>query len=142
MRTPSSLPVTVRGGAVTEAAAPRVVLVVDDSVDARVLLGNLLDEAGCQAVGAATGVEGLRLARELRPAVIFLDLLLPKISGYDVLRILQSDESLRDTPVVVVSAVGNESRSALAGAWAILDKPVDRAALFEVLHTLNIAVPH
>ncbi|MEO7711454.1 MAG: PAS domain S-box protein [Gemmatimonadaceae bacterium] len=141
MRTPSSMPVEVRGRGVAAGVAPHVVLVVDDSVDARVLLGNLLDEAGCHAVGAATGVEGLRLARELRPAVIFLDLLLPKISGYDVLRILQSDESLRDTPVVVVSAVGSESRNALAGAWAVLDKPVDRAALFDVLSTLNIAVP-
>ena len=124
------------------AAAQHVVLVIDDSVDARVLLGNLLDEAGCRAVGAATGVEGLRLARELHPAVIFLDLLLPKISGYDVLRILQSDESLRATPVVVVSVIGSDSRNALTGACAILDKPVDRAALFDVLRTLNIAVPH
>ena len=124
-------------------AAPRpqrLVLVVDDDVDARVLLGNLLDEAGCRAVGAATGVEGLRLARELRPAIIFLDLLLPKISGYDVLRILQADDTLRDTPVVVVSAVGTESRSALAGAAAILDKPVDRDALFEVVRTLLVTV--
>jgi CheY-like chemotaxis protein len=78
-------------------------------------------------------VEGLRLARELHPSVIFLDLLLPKISGYDVLRILQADELLRDTPVVVVSSVGTESRSALAGAAAILDKPVDRGELFDVL---------
>jgi CheY-like chemotaxis protein len=110
-----------------------LVLVVDDDVDSRVLLGDLLDEAGCRAVGAATGVEGLRLARELRPALIVLDLLLPRISGYDVLRILQADEMLRDTPVVIVSAVGTESRSALRGAAAILDKPVDRAQLLDVL---------
>jgi CheY-like chemotaxis protein len=112
------------------------VLVVDDDVDARVLLGELLDEAGCRAVSAASGVEGLRLARELRPAIIFLDLLLPKISGYDVLRILQGDEVLRNTPVVVVSAVGSESRNVLSGAAAILDKPVDRAALLQVVQTL------
>ena len=116
-------------------------LVVDDDVDARVLLGNLLDDVGCRAVSAATGVEALRLARELRPAIIFLDLLLPKISGYDVLRILQADEVLRDTPVVIVSAVGSESRSALSGAAAILDKPVDRAALFGVLRTLLATEP-
>jgi CheY-like chemotaxis protein len=78
-------------------------------------------------------VEGLRLARELRPAIIFLDLLLPRISGYDVLRILLADEALRDTPVVIVSSVGTESRNALAGAAAILDKPVERGQLFDVL---------
>ena len=141
MRTPSALPAEIRGpGAAPVLATPRIVLVVDDDVDARVLLGDLLDEVGCQAVSAATGVEGLRLARELRPAIIFLDLLLPKISGYDVLRILKSDAVLHSTPVVIVSAVGSESRNVLAGAAAILDKPVDRDALFEVLRTLLVAV--
>ena len=141
MRTPSALPAEIRGpGAPPVLATPRMVLVVDDDVDARVLLGNLLDEVGCQAVSAATGVEGLRLARELRPAIIFLDLLLPKISGYDVLRILKSDAVLHSTPVVIVSAVGSESRNVLAGAAAILDKPVDRDALFKVLRTLLVAV--
>ncbi len=141
MRTPSALPAEIRGpGAAPVLATPRMVLVVDDDVDARVLLGNLLDEVGCQAVSAATGVEGLRLARELRPAIIFLDLLLPKISGYDVLRILKSDAVLHSTPVVIVSAVGSESRNVLAGAAAILDKPVDRDALFKVLRTLLVTV--
>jgi CheY-like chemotaxis protein len=133
------MPAVRRGGPPPPPTPPspqRIVLVVDDDVDARVLLGNLLDEAGCRAVSATTGVEALRLARELRPAIIFLDLLLPKISGYDVLRILQGDDALRDTPVVVVSAMGSESRSALTGAAAILDKPVDRATLFAVLDTL------
>jgi CheY-like chemotaxis protein len=137
MRTPAAMPAIVRGTSApvgtTEASLAPLVLVVDDDVDARVLLGGLLDEAGCRAVGAATGVEGLRLARELRPAIIFLDLLLPKISGYDVLRILQADDALHGTPVVIVSSIGTESRNALGGAAAILDKPVDRAQLFDVL---------
>ncbi len=140
MRTPSALAPQRRGAtdgrAMPVPRAQPIVLVVDDDVDARVLLGKLLDEAGCRAVGAATGVEALRLARELRPAAIFLDLLLPKISGYDVLRILQGDEALRDTPVIVVSAVGTESRTALAGAAAILDKPVDRELLIAVLRNV------
>jgi adenylate cyclase len=142
LRTPSAMPPAVRQlGRPPVPPAQHLVLVVDDDADARALLGDLLDEAGCRAVGAATGVEGLRLARELRPAVIFLDLLLPKISGYDVLRILQSDEALRDTPVVIVSAVGTESRGVLSGVAAILDKPLDRAALFDVLRTLLAPVP-
>jgi PAS domain S-box-containing protein len=142
MRTPSAPSVQQQGpGVLSAPPAPLLVLIVDDDADARVLLGNLLDEAGCRAVGASTGVEALRLARELRPSLIFLDLLLPKISGYDVLRILQGDDALRHTPVVIVSAVGTDSRSALTGAAAILDKPVDRDALFAVLRTLLVAVP-
>jgi PAS domain S-box-containing protein len=137
MRTPAAMPVVARApGAESARGLERLVLVVDDDVDARVMLGEVLEEAGCRAVGASTGVEGLRLARELRPDLIILDLRLPKISGFDVLRILRSDEELRGTPVVVVSVVGTESRSALPGATAILDKPVDREQLHDVLRRL------
>jgi PAS domain S-box-containing protein len=140
MRTPGALPAQ-RGGSHASAAVPAqpLVLVVDGDVDARALLSDLLGDGGCHAVGAATGVEGLRLARELRPAIIFLDLLLPKISGYDVLRILQGDDVLRETPVVIVSAADSASRSTLIGAAAVLDKPVEREALFEVLRLLLVA---
>ena len=114
-------------------AAGRTVLVVDDDADARLLLAQLLEEAGCRIVTATTGVEALRLAREIRPDMIFLDLRLPRISGFDVLRILQADETLRDTPVVIASIVATESRTALSGAVAVLDKPLDRELVFDVL---------
>ena len=73
------------------------------------------------------------MARELLPDMIFLDLRLPKISGFDVFRILQTDEALRQTPVVIVSVVGSESRPGLAGAAAILDKPVSRQQVADVI---------
>ena len=114
-------------------AEGQTVLIVDDDSDARLLLAEILEEAGCRIVIASTGVEALRLAREVRPALIFLDLRLPRISGFDVLRILQADEDLRDTPVVVASVVGTESRTALVGAAAILDKPLERAVVFDVV---------
>jgi two-component system sensor histidine kinase/response regulator len=114
-------------------AGGQTVLVVDDDADARLLLGHLLEEAGCRIVTAASGVEALRLAREVHPALIFLDLRLPRISGFDVLRILVADDALRGTPVVIASVVATESRSALGGAAAILDKPLERTAVFDVL---------
>ena len=110
-----------------------LILIVDDDPDARLLLGQLLEDAGCRAVHAASGVEALRLARELLPAMIFLDLRLPKISGFDVLRLLQMDELLKDTPVIIASVVGTESRSVLAGAAAILDKPISRDQVLDIL---------
>ncbi|MEO6525041.1 MAG: PAS domain S-box protein [Gemmatimonadaceae bacterium] len=112
----------------------QMVLIVDDDADACVLLANLVEEAGHQSVSAATGVEGLRLAREIRPALVLLDLRLPKISGFDVLRLLQADEELRSTPVVIVSVIGTESRGVLGGAAAILDKPLDRERVLGELH--------
>ena len=113
---------------------PQTVLIVDDDADACVLLANLIEEAGHYSVCAATGVEGLRLARELRPALVLLDLRLPKISGFDVLRLLQADEVLRATPVVIVSVVATESRIALTGAADILDKPLERERVLGMLH--------
>jgi PAS domain S-box-containing protein len=112
---------------------PQTVLVVDDDSDACVLLANLIEEAGHLAVSASTGVEGLRLARELHPALVFLDLRLPKISGFDVLRILQADSELRTTPIVIASVVATESRHALIGAADILDKPLERERVLGVL---------
>jgi PAS domain S-box-containing protein len=122
----------------TRASSPRVelpplVLVVDDDEDARVLLGELIEEAGCRVTYAETGIEALRMARELSPALIFLDLRLPKISGFDVLRILNADEILSVTPVIIVSVVASESRSTLQGAAEVLDKPVSREQVLAVI---------
>ena len=118
--------------ALTEREGP-LALVVDDDPDARLLLGQLIADEGCRVVGADSGIEALSLARELMPAIIFLDLRLPKISGFDVLRILRADEVLHDTPVIIVSVVGKESHPSLVGAAEILDKPVSREQVVQVL---------
>ncbi len=118
-----------------------IVLVVDDDPDARELLSQHIIETGCRVQFASSGIDGLRLARELSPAMIFLDLRLPRISGFDVLRILRSDESLHDTPVVIVSAAGNESRDALKEATAIIDKPVTREQVFALIRKWLPSVP-
>ncbi len=110
-----------------------LVLIVDDDPDALLLLGQLVEEAGCDVATADSGIEALRQARELLPDLIFLDLRLPKISGFDVFRILQTDAALRDTPVIIVSVVGVESRPELTGAAEILDKPVSRQQVFDLV---------
>jgi PAS domain S-box-containing protein len=112
---------------------PPIILIVDDDPDARLLLGQLIEEVGCRVAHASTGVEALRIAREILPAMIFLDLRLPKISGFDVFRILQADEVLKNTPVVIASVVGSESRSVLVGAVAVLDKPLGREQVIDVI---------
>ena len=110
-----------------------LILVVDDDPDARLLLGQLIEDAGCRVATADSGIEALRLARVLLPDMIFLDLRLPKISGFDVFRILKTDDALKDTPVVIVSVVGSESRPGLVGAAAILDKPIGRQQVVDVI---------
>lgn len=110
----------------TENPDSPLVLVVDGDEDSALLLSQHLEEAGCRIARADSGVDALRMARDLLPDMIFLDLRLPKISGFDVFRILKSDDMLKDTPVVITSVAGSESRPGLAGAAAICDKPISR----------------
>ncbi|MEP6989973.1 MAG: PAS domain S-box protein [bacterium] len=131
MRAIPTMPTPVAGGG---GGDKPLVLIVDDDPDALLLLGQLVEEAGCEVATADSGIEALRQARELLPALIFLDLRLPKISGFDVFRILQTDSALRDTPVIIVSVVGLESRPELSGAAEILDKPVSRQQVFDLVH--------
>ncbi|CAN5259942.1 hypothetical protein BH09GEM1_BH09GEM1_28690 [soil metagenome] len=126
---PRTLP---RESQAPSAEAP-LVLVVDEDEDAALILRQHLEEAGCRVATADSGVDALRMARDLLPDMIFLDLRLPKISGFDVFRILRSDDMLRDTPVVIASVAGSEARPGLAGAAAILDKPISRQQAIDLV---------
>ncbi len=120
--------------------AGKLVLVIDGDADARSLLAGLVREAGCRTVAASTGEEALDLAREIRPDLITLDLLLPGMSGPRVLRALKADPETRSIPVVVVSVDSRASRGSVLGAVDMVSKPVDRSELRAALRR-NLA-PH
>jgi len=111
----------------------RTVLVIDDEADARTLLTHDLEELGCRAVHASSGSRGLRLARELRPDLITLDLLMPGVNGWEILRALKADPGLEDIPVVIVSVLATEARASLRGAVDLIEKPFELAQLRRVL---------
>jgi PAS domain S-box-containing protein len=117
-----------------------LVLVVDDEQDSRVLLTHYVEEFGCRAVSAASGAAALRLARELRPDLITLDLMMPGLTGWQLLEQLKADPNLADIPTVIVSIIAQESRASLLGAIDVLAKPLDRDALFAVLER-NLPAP-
>ncbi len=109
------------------------VLVIDDETDSRLLMTHYLHDLGCRVLQASSASEGLALARERRPDLITLDLMMPGMSGWDLLRTLKQDDELRGIPVVVVSIVAAEGRGRLLGAVDLLTKPVDREDLVRVL---------
>ncbi len=111
----------------------KLVLVIDDESDSRVLLTNMLEEFGCQVIAANSGEQGLRMAREFRPQLITVDLLMPQMDGASVIRALKADPQLRDIPLVVVSIVAEERRGSILGAVDILEKPVAREDLLAAL---------
>jgi DNA-binding response OmpR family regulator len=110
-------------------------LVVDDDVCVRSLLSELLSEEGFDVSQASNGFSGLRMAAETRPRVILLDLILPEVSGMDVLRELRTNQRTRDAAIVIVS--GNTemlSTRQLAEADAVVAKPFDIDGLIGTVH--------
>jgi signal transduction histidine kinase/CheY-like chemotaxis protein len=108
------------------------VLVIDDDPAARDLLGRALSREGFRVVAAASGAEGLRQARELRPDTITLDVLMPGLDGWAVLSRLKADPALAGIPVVMLTVTDDAPRGLAMGADAYLAKPVDRERLAAV----------
>lgn len=140
---PGATPVAALAGrAARSDLQGKLVLVIDDESDSRLLLTNLLEELGCQVIAANSGEQGLRMAREFRPQLITVDLLMPQMDGAAVIRALKADEELRHIPLVVVSIVAAEHRGSILGAVDILEKPVVRGELLAVLQrNLVVAKP-
>lgn len=111
----------------------KLVLVIDDETDSRMLLTHYIEELGCKVIAASSGDQGLRMAREFRPDLITLDLLLPDMSGWDILRSLKADPELCHVPVVVVSVIAEDNRGSVLGAVELLDKPIERDALLAIV---------
>jgi CheY-like chemotaxis protein len=88
-----------------------------------------LGKMGYLAVPAPSGPEGLRLARELRPSIITLDVVMPDMSGWDVLEQLKADPELSAIPVIMVTIVDHEALGLARGAANYLMKPIDRDRL-------------
>jgi len=110
-----------------------LILAIDDSREIRELFVRQLSQRGYRVLVAGSGEEGLELARQHRPAVILLDVLLPGQSGWQVLELTRSDTRISATPVVVVSIVEQRDVALAQGATECLTKPVDWNRLAQLL---------
>lgn len=110
------------------------VLVVEDDRDSRELVGLLLELHGYRVLLAPDGAAALEVLQNERPCVILLDLMMPKMNGWQFRDVQRADDRLRSIPVVVMSADGNAEREARAvEAQACLRKPLDAARLLELV---------
>jgi signal transduction histidine kinase/CheY-like chemotaxis protein len=112
-----------------ESSRKDTILVIDDDASVRDLMSRFLSKLGFHVVAAANGEEGVRLARQVRPLVITLDVVMPGCDGWTVLKKLKSDSALADIPVIMVTIVDNEAMGLDLGASNYLIKPVDRDRL-------------
>jgi CheY-like chemotaxis protein len=123
----------------THAAPSGPVLVIDDDAACRELMLRSLSRAGFDVIVAATGEEGLQRLRDTYPLVIFLDLVLPGMSGWDVLTAVGADPRLAGVPVVIMTMLDERKKAQALGAADFLLKPVDRARLASLMHTFRPA---
>jgi CheY-like chemotaxis protein len=99
------------------------VLVIDDDPTVRDLMTRYLEGEGFSVVVAANGVEGLTRAREVHPAAITLDVMMPDLDGWTVLAALKGDPTLADIPVILVTIVDEKQHGYALGAAEYLVKP-------------------
>src|SRR4029078_3602415 len=116
-----------------DAPAAGSILVIDDDAIAREPIADNLKMAGFSVVTAAGGLEGLKLARELHPIAITLDVMMPDLDGWSVLAALRQDAELADTPVIMVSIADENRRGMALGAAGYLVKPIERDRLIAML---------
>ncbi|CAH1215684.1 Sensor histidine kinase RcsC [Paenibacillus allorhizoplanae] len=111
----------------------RTVLVIDDDPAVLQLMQRFLGKEGCTVALAQNGEEGIRLARELRPTLISLDVLMPGMDGWAVLTTLKNDPELSGIPVIMMSMTDDKNTGYALGAAEFLTKPVYIDKLISVL---------
>ncbi|MCA0329940.1 MAG: response regulator [Actinobacteria bacterium] len=112
---------------------PRI-LIVDDELTVRMLLRDVLEIEGYEVVEAEDGPEALALMGQQRPDLVLLDIMMPGMSGIDVLAQVRSDVALHDLPVVLLTAAGDDDTTWAGwttGASLYLNKPFDHVNLLE-----------
>ena len=119
--------------ALSTAEGAPTVLVIDDDPTVHDLMQRFLSREGFRMVAALGGEEGLRLAKELRPAVITLDVLMPGMDGWTVLTALKADAATADIPVIMLTILEEKRMGYALGAMDYLTKPIDWGRLTTVL---------
>jgi len=115
------------------------VLVVDDDATARELIAEQLKAEGFSVVTAAGGLEGLKLAKDLRPIAITLDVMMPDLDGWSVLAALRQDADLAEIPVIIITILDEHRRGVALGAAGYLTKPIDRERLHRMVSRFRAA---
>ncbi len=137
-----TLPIQIPGTPVAPSTGKRV-LIVDDDHDFMSVLWTYLERGGYQVLAANNANDALHLAREQRPDLITLDLLLPEIDGFALLQSLRRDPATRNIPTIIISVLAQREEGKLLGAANYLSKPItEHSLLHHVAKTLEVEHPN
>jgi CheY-like chemotaxis protein len=126
----------------SRSATKKLVLVIDDDALSRDVISRLLTKDGFEVVAASNGIEGLRLARELHPDAIALDVIMPGMDGWTVISALKSDPEVSNIPVVMVTIATDRQTGFLLGASDYLTKPIEPTKLLKAMNRLAAPSGH
>jgi signal transduction histidine kinase/ActR/RegA family two-component response regulator len=113
-----------------------LILIADDELHIRTLLRQELESAGYTIIEAQDGQEALRLARDKRPDLIILDVMMPGLDGFDVTRILKNDADTAGIPIMILSIIEDKDKGYKLGVDSYLTKPVEAEQLLATVSTL------
>lgn len=112
----------------------KVILIADDEPDIVETMKFLVESEGYECLTAFDGEEALRLAREVKPDLMLLDVMMPKINGYKVSRLLKFDKKYKDIPILMITARSQEEDKLIGeetGADEYITKPFDVAEVLD-----------
>ncbi len=112
----------------------QTILVIDDEASARELLQRHLTKEGFSVSVATSGTQALEMLKTLRPTAVLLDVMLPGMDGWHVLKAIRSNPKIAHTPVIMQTALGDERFAYAMGASGYLRKPIKRSALSQAIN--------
>ena len=108
------------------------VMVIDDSKTIRRTAETLLKKEGCDVITANDGFEALAKIADLKPSIIFIDIMMPRLDGYQTCALIKHNKMFRDTPVIMLSSkdgLFDRARGRIVGSQQYLTKPFTREEL-------------
>jgi CheY-like chemotaxis protein len=116
------------------------ILIAEDNPDSQSLLQTILEREGFIVTSVSDGEKAIDILQEIKPDILITDLMLPSVSGGDLIRYVRHRAELSQIPIVVISAYGDYESDALAvGANVVLKKPLDSNVLVDTLKRLKAA---
>lgn len=118
------------------------VMVIDDSKTIRKSAETLLNKEGCEVLTAEDGFEALAKIAEHKPDLIFVDIMMPRLDGYQTCTLIKNNRQFRDTPVIMLTSkdsIFDKARGRIVGSEEYLTKPFTRDDLLQAVsrHTMN-----